>query len=92
MKIKTVKYAINLTYVGYFLDLTRSANKFNRTYHVKKSTNIFYTISKQTYYYNTTRYPDIYCVYRLYKNADITMEYGFMSKKQNLCAAIRASL
>ena len=86
-----VKYAINLTYVGYYYrPLTGIVN-----YLVKRSTNDFYPKSDKTYwtyYYNTAKYIDIYRVYRLYKNADISMEYAFMSNNQYLDIHIRASL
>ena len=88
MKLKTVKYAINLTYVGYYYP---SLNGISN-YLIKRPTDVFYPMCKQTYYYKTTRYPDIYRVYRLYKNADITIESPFMSNNQCLDIQIRASL
>ena len=91
MKLKTTKYAVNLTYVCYYRRLLTG----EVSYHAKKSTDTFYHLKNKTYftyYYNITKYHDIYRVYKLYKNADIAIEYAFMSERQALNLKIRASL
>lgn len=95
MKIKTVKYSINLSYINYHYRPITGITLYN----VKRSTGAFYPKKDEAdyssyykYYYDTTKYPDIYCVYRLYKNADILLEYAFMSDWQYLDIKIKASL